>query len=159
MHYKLVKCASVNQGWLECLSQPRQALFSPQAEKFECGYCYGRCWWHTNTKANRYKGTRSYMLEELNSWDSQNLVLWTFLINEVKFSFFCFWFFTFRCVGLAQNQCIQLHSENNPITSQRRVQWVAYCQWIATLCISLWRFVGQGKIQHNYVLSLCHCMQ
>lgn len=27
MCYKLVKCASVNQGWLECLSQPRQALF------------------------------------------------------------------------------------------------------------------------------------
>lgn len=81
-----------------CICKPRMIRMFVTAEtsplfssgRFERGYCYGRCWWHANTKANRYKGTPCYTLEGLNSWDSQNLVLWTFLINEVKFSVFIF---------------------------------------------------------------------
>lgn len=84
-----------------CICKPRMIRMFVTAEtsplfssgRFECGYCYGRCWRHAHTKANRYKGTRRYTLQGLNSWDSQNLVLWTFLINEVKFSVFCFFFF------------------------------------------------------------------
>lgn len=136
MHCKLVKCASVNQGWWECLSQPRQVLFSPQADLNVATAMDGEM-----TREHKSKQVqRDSVLHAARTKFPRLTEFRTLNVFSQWGEVFCFCFFTFRCVRLAWNQHIQLHSQNNPITSQRRVQWVAYCQWIATLCISLWRY-------------------